>query len=229
VSANTDAGFSIVKYVGTQTAGDTVGHGLTQKPEMIIVKNLDSGTSGHYWAVYHHKVASDPATDYLKLNDTTAATDGSDAWDDTEPTATVFSLGNGIATNDNSGGGEDHIAYCFHSVDQYSKVGSFVGNGSADGPFVYTGFRPSWLMVKKTDGAGVDGWTITDKERDPINVMDQRIQAQSSSAEAGDVDLVDFLSNGFKIRYNGQMNNQSGTTYIYMAFAENPFKYSNAR
>ncbi len=220
VSANTTSGFSIVSYSGNGTAGATVGHGLDQKPQLFILKARNGVRE---WPVYSETLG---ATKFLLLNGTNAATTAVQPFNNTEPTNQVFTVGSSNSANDSA---LNYIAYCFHSVEGFSKFSSYVGNGSSDGPFVYTGFRPAFVMVKKTDGAGVDGWTITDTNRDPINVADQRIQAQSSSAEAGDVDLVDFLSNGFKIRYNGQMNNQSGTTYIYMAFAENPFKYSNAR
>jgi len=229
VSANTDAGFSIVKYVGTQTAGDTVGHGLDSPPEMIIVKNLDYARN---WIVYHKYAASDAETDHLHLNTTDALVDSSADWDDTAPTSTVFSLGNGTDTNDNSGGGAEHIAYCFHSVDGFSKVGSFVGNGNADGTFVYTGFRPKWIMSKEASASG-GNWAILDAERNTYNVLDKELYPNSSVAEATSSStsglFCDFTSNGFKLRTSSGAQNQSGQTMIYLAFAEQPFKYSNAR
>ena len=217
VSANTESGFSIVSYSpGTGNTPCTVGHGLNSQLEMYIIRSRSAGT----WWVYHTGLGG--AGNYLRLQETNAVA-SNNIFNATDPTSTVFSHGDVLSETEN------FIAYCFHSVDSYSKISSYVGNGSSDGVFVFTGFRPSWLMVKKTDGAGVDGWTIVDNKRDTFNVMDQRLQTQNSNAEGGDVDLVDFLSNGFKIRYNGQMNNQSGTTYIYMCFAEQPFKFSNAR
>jgi hypothetical protein len=196
-----------------------VAHGLGAVPEWIIFRDRDNVND---WVVYHVGLGN---TNFLKLNSTNASVDEATVFNDTTPTSSVFSLGTSNLANNTAA----TIAYCFAPKEGYSKFSTYVGNGSSDGVFVYTGFRPSWLMVKKTDGSGVDGWTIVDNKRDTFNVMDQRIQANSSDAEGGDVDLVDFLSNGFKIRYNGQMNNQSGTTYIYMAFAEQPFKFSNAR
>jgi len=225
VSASTEAGFSVVKYVGTQTAGDTVGHGLTQKPEMIIVKNLGYARN---WVVYHKYAASDAETDHLHLNLADALVDSSADWDDTAPTSAVFSLGNGPDTNDNSGGGVAHIAYCFHSVDGFSRMGKYVGNGSSDGTFVYTGFRPSFVMVKRSDSA--DEWSMWDDARTPYNVMNGELIANSNVAEST-LRNFDFVSNGFKLRegtYHGTTNT-SGGTYIYMAFADQPFKFSNAR
>ena len=219
VSANQNAGFSIVKYTGT-SANATVGHGLNQELDMLIVKNRDRSANWHVW---HNALTG---AQFLELSSTAAAGTDAPSWNSTVPTSTVFSVGTSNSTN---ASGEDLIAYCWHSVAGYSKFGSYTGNGSSDGVYVFTGFKPAFLMVKKTDGAGVDGWTIVDNKRDTFNVMDQRLQAQNNNVEGGDVDLVDFLSNGFKIRYNGQMNNQNGTTYIYMAFAENPEKFSNAR
>jgi hypothetical protein len=221
VAANPDAGFSIVSYTGNGGNGVSIGHGLSQTPDIVILKARNGSYTSVGWGVVSHLLGS---TSALKLNTTDAAISAGGISNNTLPTSTTFTVADNFCDS-----GADHIAYCFHSVDGFSKFGSYEGNSSTDGTFVYTGFRPAFVMVKKTDGAGVDGWTITDTDRDPINVADQRIQANSSSAEAGDVDLVDHLSNGFKIRYNGQMNNQSGTTYIYMAFAEYPFKFTNAR
>lgn len=223
-SVSTESGFSIVRFNSGASGTQSFKHGLTQRPDLCIFKEKDSGGSGDHWVVWEG-VALNPAQSYGYLNLTNNFANDASQWSNTAPTDSIFTYNSGYAFSTS----QEMIAYCFHSVDSYSKISSYVGNGSSDGVFVYTGFRPSWLMVKKTGGAGVDGWTIVDNKRDTFNVMDQRIQAQNSNAEGGDVDLVDFLSNGFKIRYNGQMNNQSGTTYIYMAFAENPFKYSNAR
>ena len=123
---------------------------------------------------------------------------------------------------------DDKVAYCFHSVDGYSKVGSYVGNGSTDGTFVYTGFRPAWVMLKRTNSTG--NWTIMDSARDTFNVLGERLYANVSNA-ASDATIVDFLSNGFKFRVTANDQNGSGQTYIYLAFAEagGPFKFANAR
>ena len=221
VSANTDAGFSIVSYTGTGS-GATVGHGLGVVPQMFIVKSRDSAES---WLVYHHKNTSAPETDALQLNLTSATVDTAGAWNDTAPTSTVFSVGSGNASNKS---GDDFIAYVFAEIEGYSKFGSYTGNGSSDGTFVYTGFRPAFVMLKRSDGTS--SWSIRDNTRNDENPADLELRADSSVAEytesGGGVDL---LSNGFKCRTTTGGNNASGGTYIYMAFAEQPFRYANAR
>jgi len=221
VSANTDAGFSIVSYTGTG-ANATVGHGLSSAPEMYIVK----GRAASNWSVYHSGIASDAETDFLILNSTSAAIDLNTYWNDTAPTASVFSLGTDSNVNGNTA---TFIAYCFHSVPGYQAVGSYVGNNSTDGPFSYTGFRPAWVMLKRTDSAA--GWLIYDTKRDTYNQMQYALFPHLNNAEyTSNLLHVDFLSNGFKIRNAtyGETN-ASGGSYIYLAFAEQPFKYSNAR
>jgi len=222
VSANPDAGFSIVGYTGTG-ANATVGHGLSSAPEMVIVKNRDDGTK--QWIVYHKGVASDPETDYLLLNDTDAKADSNAFWNDTAPTSSVFSIGTGNAVN---ASGDNFIAYCFHSVEGYSKVGSYVGNANANGTFIYTGFRPAWIMMK---GANTTGdWFILDATRSAFNEADDRLDADNSNAESTSNSDIDFLSNGIKIRTASTTGiNQLNDTHIYLAFAEAPFKYANAR
>jgi hypothetical protein len=219
VSANVDAGFSIVSYAGNGSNA-TVGHGLSQAPDMMIVKNRDDGTRS--WITYHKDNTSAPETDFLRL-DATNATADYPVWNDTAPTSSVFSVGD-ASTN---GSGNGIIAYCFHSVEGFSKFGSYTGNGSADGPFVYTGFRPAWVMVKRTDSSSA--WFIWDGSRDPDNYVGSELYAHSSAAEPPSYESLDFTSNGFKLRASYSDRNGSGGTYIYMAFAENPFKYSNAR
>lgn len=221
VSTNQNAKFSIVSYTGNGTAGATVGHGLSSVPDMIIVKNRDQADA---WQVYHSANTANPETDYLVLNDTAATSDALNRWNDTAPTLSVFSLGDGVEVNTNT---ENYIAYCFHSVDGFSKAGSYIGNGGADGPFIYTGFKPAWVMVKRTVG-GTSDWDIMDSERGPYNIINERLYANLSDAEAS-ADLLDFTSNGFKIRNTAASQNISGSTYIYLAFAEAPFKYANAR
>jgi hypothetical protein len=220
VSANPTAGFSIVTYTGNVTAGATVGHGLGAIPKMIIVKSRDNATP---WVVYHSGNTSAPETEYLRLNETSATADFT-TWNDTAPTSSVFSLGTTTWVNATS----SMLAYCFADVEGYSKFGSYTGNGSTDGPFVYTGFRPAWVMYKCSSASG-DGWSIWDVDRDPINGMDRELIASSYAAEGTATDYIDFVSNGFKIRASGGSINLSGGTFIYMAFAENPFKYSVAR
>ena len=221
VSANTDSGFSIVTYTGTGSAA-TIGHGLGAVPRMIIVKNRDQADA---WQVYHAANTANPETDYLVLNTTAATADAADRWNDTLPTSTVFSIGNGVEVNTNT---EKYVAYCFADIPSFSAMGSYLGNGSADGSFIYTGFRPAFLMVKRTDSTG--GWYTYDDVRSTYNLNATILQPNLSDAEwTGTNNSYDFLSNGFKNRGTGGDNNASGGTYIYMAFAENPFKYSLAR
>ena len=219
VSANPTAGFSIVSYTGTGV-DNTVGHGLSQAPELIIFKNRTS-TAGYSWPVYSAEIG---ATKYLTLNGTAAAATYNH-FQDTAPTSSVFYL-EGTSANSVNHSGNDHIAYCFHSVEGYSKFGSYTGNGSSDGPFVYTGFRPAFVIFKRSDSTG--GFLIFDASRNPYNEVDKELFTHSSNGEGTNSD-VDFVSNGFKLRTTSGNNNTSGGTYIYMAFAENPFKYSNAR
>jgi hypothetical protein len=222
VSANQDAGFSIVSYTGNVTAGATVGHGLSSAPEMIIVKGRESLAN---WAVLHKGIASDYETDYIAMNNAYVVVDNVAYWNDTKPTNALFSLGD---DNDVNKSGEGHIAYCFHSVDGYSKVGSYTGNGDADGTFVYTGFRPMWLMIKDT--ASSEHWMMFDSERSTYNVVDDYFKANDVDTEDTDHASirVDFLSNGFKARGSNAGVNDS-ETMVYLAFAEQPFKHSNAR
>ena len=213
VSANTSAGFSIVTYTGTG-ANATVGHGLGVAPSMVIVKNRDAADA---WQVYHAANTAAPETDYLVLNTDAATADAADRWNDTLPTSTVFSIGNGVEVNTNT---EKYVAYCFAEVAGYSKFGSYTGNGSADGTFVYTGFRPKFLLIKTNAESG--DWQLWDSSRGSFNVNGPDLYPNSSAAEAT-VNAFDFLSNGFKMRI------AASPSYIYAAFAENPFKYANAR
>ena len=190
---------------------------------MIIVKNRTTAT--YNWTTYHHSIDSSPQDNYLYLNLTNAAGTSTSYWNNTAPTSSVFSVG---AVGDVLRNGDDFIAYCFHSVDGFSKVGSYVGNGSSDGTFVYTGFRPKWVMVRRVDSG--DESSIWDDGRTPYNVMKGELIANSSVAEST-LRNFDFVSNGFKLRegtYTGTTN-ANGGTYIYLAFAEQPAKYSNAR
>lgn len=221
VSANKEAGFSIVTWTAPNDNG-TLGHGLDSAPELIIAKPLGSGTN---WYVMHTPGGVVPANNVLNLDGSTAAFNpGVNHFNDTYPTSTVFSYG-GYLGDDLSN--DDKVAYCYHSVEGYSKVGSYIGNFSADGPFIYTGFRPAWLMLKRTDSA--DSWLMRDNKRDPYNVTAQMINANANTAEYTDSTLIDFVSNGFKLRHQNSLMNASGGTFIYLAFAETPFKYANAR
>jgi len=221
-SANVDAGFSIVTYSGNGTAGATIGHGLSKAPEMVIIKSRTNGND--WWDTYHKDIGADKS---LFLNDTAAA--GSRTYyNNTHPSSSVIYLGSDRSSN---GSGETFVAYCFHSVDGYSKVGSYTGSSSADGTFLYTGFKPKFVLLK--DVAGGE-WGMFDSTRNSYNVVNKQLQADGSSAEySGDSNRdMDFLSNGIKLRNaapNGLIFDNSARTYIYIAFAETPFKYSNAR
>ena len=221
VQANTDAGFSIVTYTGTGSNA-TVGHGLGGKvPAMIIFKNRNATD---VWIVYHHGLASDAETDFIILNRTDAKADNATVFNDTAPTSSVFSIGSLADVNRSS---SNIIAYCFAEKKGYSKFGSYTGNANADGAFVYTGFKPAWLMVKRTDSS--QNWAMYDNKRNDdapagANVIDRLIYPNANDAEVdtGGSLMVDFLSNGFKMRGTSAISNGSGT-HIYMAFAEHPF------
>jgi hypothetical protein len=219
VSANPTAGFSVVTYSGSNTVG-TVGHGLGVVPNMIIVKRTNSGTDG--WQTYHSSLGN---TGLLYLNSTQAVVTGVGTWQSTTPTTTKFYLEIGSGGVNASGG--TYVAYCFADVEGYSKIGSYTGNGSADGPFVYTGFKPAFIMFRSTS---LCNWVIVDTARSTYNVIDDSLYPNTNGAEITTITDVDFLSNGFKWRgVLANETNASGQTYIYMAFAENPFKNSLAR
>jgi hypothetical protein len=218
VSANTTSGFSVVTYTGTGSAA-TIGHGLGVVPRMVIVKNRDAADA---WQVYHAANTANPETDYLVLNTTAATADAADRWNDTLPTSTVFSIGNGVEVNTST---EKYVAYCWSEIAGFSAFGSYTGNGSANGTFVYTGFRPRFVMIKVSSGS-TGPWNIIDTARDPFNLSTKGLYADLADAEDSSR-VMDILSNGFKFR--GTPGNTSGATFIYMAFAENPFKYANAR
>ncbi len=214
VQANTTAGFSIVKYTGTGSNA-TIGHGLSLAPSWIMVKNLSQGDA---WKVYHHKVSSDPQTDYLVLNTTGAVVDDATVWNDTAPTSTVFSIGTHTDVNTSS---ENYVAYCWHEVDGFSKFGTYKGNGSTDGSMIYTGFRPSFVLIKSTS---TQYWMTQDSTRWKFNPTDKPLFPANTDAESGlGAQNLDFLSNGFKCRGTSATQNSSSHTYIYMAFAEHPF------
>jgi hypothetical protein len=228
VRANASAGFSIVTY--TSSGGNkTVGHGLGVAPALVIVKNRS--ISGDGWAVYHSSI---PATQWLRLNTTSAATTDTSIWNSTAPTSGLLSFGS--AGEVNSAGGYNYVAYCFAPVAGYSSFGSYTGNGSADGPFVFCGFRPRYLLIKNTSTSG-DPWIVRDTARDTYNSGTSAKLAPNESYEENNSayigtstqTLVDFVSNGFKVRSTGNISNTSSYTYIYAAFAENPFSIARAR
>jgi hypothetical protein len=217
VQANTDAGFSIVTYTAYASSGVyTIGHGLSQAPELIINKNRDS--SGAWWSF---TTLVDGSVDYVRLDDTNAKADDTQSL--SLPTTTTFGMNEAYTLQQNV------VSYCFHSVEGYSRFGKYTGNSSLDGTFVYLGFKPSFVMLKDIGGGE---WGMFDSARNTFNVVNKLLQANVTDAEySGDTNRdMDFLSNGFKLR-NGSaiVFNNSSRTYIYMAFAETPTKYSLAR
>jgi len=218
VQANTTAGFSIVQYVATGSNA-TVGHGLGVEPDTVWVKNRD--TDSRHWMSYWRPLGG---TDRMIFN-TGATASTSTSFNNTSPTSTVFSIGTSAHVNDTS---DNYIAYCFASVEGYSKIGSYTGNGNADGTFVYTGFRPAFIIYKKTSGTG--NWGMLDNTRSTSNLTQAWVASNLANAETNEsTRALDFLSNGFKARGTNADLNTNSATYIYMAFAENPFKYANAR
>jgi len=211
VSANTTSGFSIVTYTGNGTGGATVGHGLSVAPSMIIEKGRSVTDD---WLIYHKSIG---ATKGLALNNTTAEAASTGYWNDTAPTSSLFTIGDNGKVNTNGG---THIAYCFADVKGFSKFGSYTGNGSADGTFIYTGFKPAFLILKRTDS--VADWFLHDNKRNGFNPDNDYLQPNTDSTETNFDNLVDFVSNGWKIRDATTAYNASGGNYIYMAFAENP-------
>jgi hypothetical protein len=220
VSANTDAGFSIATFTGVATGVDSsFGHGLGTTPSMVIVKRRNSSD---FWWVWHTDL-SHPTDRYLKLNDTSAEITGSGTWGGGITSSVVGLRGSSFST----GTSDTFVAYCFANSD-IIKAGSYTGNGSSDGPFVFTGGRVQWLMIKRTDSA--HSWYIFDDVRTPTNPQGYNIMANSSNAEDGPTNIpLDFLSNGFKPRGTGGSQNASGGSYIYLAIMESPLKHSNAR
>ena len=226
VSANTEAGFSIVSYTGNGNNGDpTVGHGLLQTPEFVILRNRDDTAS---WFVSHKDLTSNY---YIYLQSTSGQLNGassSGGYITNNHTSSAITLSSGSSTTNNvNANTKKFIAYCFHNVDGYSKIGKYIGNGSSNGPFVPTGFRPSFLLIKRSDSTG--SWYIMDNKRNTFNVVNNHLYPNLASAESASSHDTDFLSNGFKTRGSAADLNASGGTYVYLAIAEQPAKYSNAR
>jgi len=219
VSVNQDAGFSVLTYtgVGDGTSGTarTVGHGLGVTPAVLIIKNRADSTN---WNVYHHKNTSAPETEIIYLNLTNATADDNGFWNDTAPTSSVFTVGGDNGVN---GNGDSMVCYAFAEKKGYSKFGSYTGNGSADGTFVYTGFKPALVICKKAD-SDTNDWFLMDNKRNGFNGQNYNLEANTNEAEQSNSD-IDILSNGFKTRSSGNGHNTNGHGYIYMAFAENPF------
>ena len=216
VQANTTAGFSIVKYGDASSFSAstpaTVGHGLGAVPKMIIIKNLDGTRS---WGIQH---ATNGAGKIIYLDLANAVADSSGFDNSTSPTSSVFTVN---TLNVGNGNNLEYIAYCFAEIQGYSKIGGYTGNGNADGTFVYTGFRPAWIMGKRSSGA--HGWYLFDDVRDNHNPTNQLLEPSNNNAETNDSFDIDILSNGFKLRGSENTINGSGESYIYMAFARHPF------
>ena len=208
-SFNQTSGISIVNYDGNDTAGAKVAHGLGTTPDMMIVKAMNSTA---HWAIYHKAMGN---THYMQF-DTNAQLDDAGVWNDTSPDSINFTVGQSDKTNLVT-----YIAYCFAGVQGYSKFGSYVGNGDSDGPFVYTGFKPAFIIFKRSIG-GTGNWQWLDNKRLGFNNENRTLYPNSNIAEEQEDDL-DIVSNGFKLRNTGTDGNGNGSTYIYMAFAENPF------
>ena len=215
-SFNQTSGFSIIKYTGTGSVA-TIPHGLGVAPKFIITKNLDTSED---WFCYHAGIAADAETDYINLNNTTNAADNATIWNDTAPTSTLFTVGTGNAVNKS---GDNIVAYCFADVSGYQRFGSFSGNGDADGAFVYTGFRPAYVMLTQSSGTGSYGWDILDDKRIGYNKDNDNLMASTSGVEDDTNDYWDLVSNGFKIRASTGNVGQAASNYIYVAFANQPF------
>ena len=212
VQANTDAGMSIITYTGNGTSGATIGHGLGAKPAWIVTK----ATGGAYdWITRHHRSASVPWYAW-DMNNTGSQQTSGVHWTSTEPTTSVFSVGNAANTNRD---GYSFVAFCFAEVKGFSMFGTYRGNNSANGPFVYTGFKPAYLLIKR---AG-QNWHVWDSTRSPHNVANKYIASSTSAAQYTSGADIDLLSNGFKLRQGNDIANASGSRYQYIAFAENPF------
>jgi len=211
------AGFDIVAYTGTGSAR-TISHSLSAVPHFILQKERNEASN---WKVYHHKNTSAPETDYLTFNSTAATDDYADYWNDTAPTSSVYTVGSAADIN---GSSDTYVTYLWTGIQGFSKFGSYTGNGNVDGTFVYTGFKPSFVICKKsnnTEDWGIWGFYPA------YNVIDRFLYGNASNAEYTSISPGDFLSNGFKLRTSDGKFNNSGDTYIYMAFAEAPFVNSN--
>ena len=207
-----DAGFDIVSYSGNNSTNRQISHSLSAKPDMMLVKCRQTGL----WKIYHSSLG---ATKYLVLSDNAGVVDNNSTWNDTEPTSSNFTLGDDGNVNET---GETYINYLFAEKKGYSKFGSYTGNGNADGTFVYTGFKPAFVIVKRTDASA--HWRMFDNKREGYNVDNDALKANVSDAETT-TDFIDLLSNGFKLRSSDSAVN--GGTVIYMAFASNPFVSSS--
>ena len=219
-SANTTSGFSIVTWTGTGSAS-SIGHGLGVKPSMVILKSRSNTYGWYTW----HKGLSSEMNKYLRLDGNGSVATDTSAFGSTAPTTTVFPIGTGNSGTNVSG--HTYVAYCFAEKTGFSKFGSYRGNGSTDGTFVYTGFKPAFVMTKYASGGGTGSWHMYDNKRKGYNTENDYVQANTTSTENSDTDQVDLLSNGFKWRANGSETNTSGGVFIYLTFAEAPLVGTN--
>jgi hypothetical protein len=218
VSVNQTAGFSVIQWSGNTTSGATIGHGLGATPTFFFMHRYVTGGTG--WPTYHANMSATPQNVYLRMDSSTTPVTDSTAWNNTAPSSTVITLGNSTFTN-----GASMICYAWTPIAGYSATGSYTGNGSSDGPFIYTGFKPAFVMYKAASGSAYN-WSVYDTTRQNYNVEGPLLQPNVTDIEAV-YSNMDILSNGFKIRNTGNIN-ESGSLYVYIAFAENPFKYANA-
>jgi len=214
------AGFDIVTATGNATA-KTISHSLSAVPHWMISKERTGSVND--WTVYHHKNTSAPETDSLIWNETNTTSDQNTHWNDTAPTSSVFTVGTGSVVNRNS---STYVYYLWSEKKGFSKFGVFTGNGNTNGPFIYTGFRPAWILSKRTDNTSGGEWNVVDTKRDIDNPAQDKLEMNNSDTEEDD-EMYDILSNGFKINRSDGNINASGGTYVYMAFAESPFVNSN--
>ena len=228
-STNTTSLFTVATYTASGTAGNTLGHGLGVVPGLYIIKNRDEADN---WRVYHHKNTSAPETEFLGLNVTNATEDDAGMTNDTAPTTSLITLGSMVELNTS---GEDYVMYAWGEVQGFSKFGSYTGNANADGPFIYTGFKPALVCVKLTSASG-EAWNVVDNKRDGGGGAGGNPNGNILLWSGNDADYasgsyqyayVDMLSNGFKIRTSANQMNKSGQTFVFMAWAEAPFVNSN--
>jgi hypothetical protein len=215
-TVNTTAGISISTFTGSGTSGDTIGHGLGAVPKMILLKKTANYDT--QWTTYNFGNTSAPETEFMVLNASNATTDYAAAWNDTAPTSTLITLGNDSVVNENT---MTYVVYAFADVEGFSKFSNYTGNGNADGTYIYTGFKPAYVMIKKSSSTG--NWVIYDSARSPYNEIDDQLLANTTAAETTGSEEVDFLSNGFKIRTTDSDVNSAAGNYVFAAFAVYPF------
>ena len=225
VSANQTAGFSIVSWTGNGSNGATLGHGLGKRPSWVLVKDRDNSRA---WYVWVDDLTGSTVNNGMTLNTNSGVAAFGHGHFTSLNNSTMTLTQGGSSLNNHNQNNTDYIAYCWAEIAGFSKFGSYLGNGNADGPFVYCGFKPAWVLIKKTDGSGTENWRLFDSSRCPTNQNNIHLLPSSANAESTETGM-DFLSNGFKLRHADAHQNQNGTTYIFAAFAESPFQTANAK